>query len=408
MKKIFAWLLRICCFVLIGAAAYTLIGCIRNVNEDYSKDAIMARRNETVQTTQVSTPETVQSTTEPSATPAPVMPETSNVEEDPTVVLSADGTATVNRPTVSVTASFGNIVNSITADLKWYLDDELVYTETGCLVVEGATKTYQAKVDVDQEGADTAQVRLEVSFQDKLVDAETQFPVERMGAGDSIVIRTEEITVTARRDSGIYSGSDLSGDTGDAMAKSDTGLLLAYETNNSGLSALKLKFTDGSEGWVDAADMDITDENCTTDEDYTDDQKMDFVNNMNYDSYTEYLVWVSLYTQKVNVFSGYEGHWTLIETFDCSSGVNETPTTTGVFQIQSIRDRWDLGRTYVEPVLVFNGGEAFTSRPYSTETNEITDETMGEPASGGSIRMLDADIAWMADNIPINTMVVVY
>ena len=394
---------------LIAVAGVTLIRCILNVNEDYSKEAILARRTGSVQTAQPtqSTLE-AQSTVEIPDTPAPMLPDTNTVEENPTVALSADGMATANRSKVSVTASFGNIVYSIQADLEWYLDDELVYTEEDCLLVEGSTRTYDASVNVTEEGSDTAQVRLEVQFQNKTVEAETQFQVERMGAADSIVIRTEEIAVTAKRDSDIYSASDLSSATGDAMESGDSGLLLAYETDNSGLSALKLKFNDGSEGWVDAGDMEITGEDCTTDEDYSDQQKMDFVNNMNYDSYTSYLVWVSLYTQKVNVFQGYEGNWTLVESFDCATGVNETPTTTGVFQVQALQDRWDLGRTYVEPVLVFNGGEAFTSRPYDTESGEISDKTMGTPASGGSVRMLEEDIAWMAENIPLNTMVVVY
>lgn len=393
--------------MLIAAAAYTLIRCVSHVNEDYSEEAIRAR-NSVGQTTVDTTLDSIQSTVEIPATPAPMLPDTNSVEENPTVVLSADGMATVNRPSVSVTASFGNIVYSIMADLNWYVDDELVYTEKDCLLVEGSTKSYTATMDVTEEGAETAQVELEVSFQDKSVSAETEFQVERMGAEDTIVIRTEEITVTAKRDSDVYSDSNLTAATGASMDKAGTGLLLAYETDNSGLTALKLKLSDGSEGWVDAGDMEITDENCTIDEDYTDEQKMDFVNNMNYDSYTEYLVWVNLYTQKVNVFQGYEGNWTLVECFDCASGVNETPTSTGIFQVQSLRERWDLGKTYVEPVLVFNGGEAFTSRPFDSETDEITDETMGEPASGGSIRMMEEDIQWMADNIPINTMVVVY
>ena len=63
---------------------------------------------------------------------------------------------------------------------------------------------------------------------------------------------------------------------------------------------------------------------------------------------------------------------------------------------------------YVEPVLVFNGGEAFTSQPYDVETDEIADDTIGKPASGGGVRLLEDDIAWMSENMLIDTMVVVY
>ena len=62
----------------------------------------------------------------------------------------------------------------------------------------------------------------------------------------------------------------------------------------------------------------------------------------------------------------------------------------------------------MKPVMIYNGGEAITSRPYDAQTNYITDTTMGKPASGGSVRMREDDIQWMAENIPVGTLVVVY
>lgn len=398
MKKIIAWVLRICCFVVIGAASLTLIRCLIHVNDDHSKAALL--EDDPVQTF-----ESGSLTASDSELPLLSVGET---EENPTVILSADGGATANHPTVTTTASFSNIVNSVVADLAWYVDGVLVKEESDCLLVDGSTRSFNVTVDVTEESPETTDVSLTVAFQEKTVDAETSFPVERLGAENSVVIQTAEITVTARRGSDIYEDGSLDEETGETMEKSEEALLLGYETDNSGLSALKLKFEDGSEGWVKADDMKITNENCTTDEDYTDQQKMDFVNSMNYDSRTSYLVWVSLYTQKVNVFRGYKCHWELEESFDCASGVNETPTTTGIFALELQKDRWDLGKTYVEPVLVFNGGEAFTSQPYDAETDEIADDTIGEPASGGGVWLQEDDIQWMVDNLPLDTMVVVY
>lgn len=401
MKKFFAWLLRLCCFAVIGAAAFTLVQCLIHVNDDHSAAAIMGA---------APVPDLSQVT----STMNPVMPSELLLEmdaganENPTVSLRADGTATANHPTVTVTASFGNIVNSILADLYWYVDGELVNESSQCLLVEGSVVTFDARVDVKTMETEQAAVELYVDFAGKRAVSDTTIPVERPGENDSVVIQTEEITVTCIQDCSIYTDSTLSVDTGEIMWEDETGLLLAYDTNSGGLSALKLQFPDGSEGWVSARRNQITDEDCTTDEDYTNQQKMEFVNSMNYDSNTEYLVWVSLYTQKINVFTGYKGHWELAQSFDCASGVNETPTTTGVFVYSILKDRWDLGKTYVEPVLIFNGGEAFTSRPFDVETDEVADKTMGKPASGGSVRMMEDDIAWMADNLPLNTMVVVY
>lgn len=393
MKKVLVWTVRILCLACIGAAAFTLIRCLIHVNDDHSEAALLGP------------------VTPAAAAPNPVVNASalelmdSDVEENPTVNLRADSIATANHPTVTVTASFSDIVKSINASLAWYVDGELKKEES-CLLVEGSTMSFAATVDITEDSPEEATVRLEVGFQDKSVDAETAFEVEPLGAG--IVIQTEEIPVTALRDSEIYEDSDRTVSTGRIMEKSDEGLMLSYESGNTGLTALKLQMEDGSEGWVNADNMRISQEDCTVDEDYTDEQKMDFVNSMNYDSRTSYLVWVSLYTQRVNIFTGYQGHWKLTKSFECASGVNESPTTTGIFAIQDIRERWDLGQTYVEPVLIFNGGEAFTSQPYDIDTDEIDDDTMGEPASGGGVRLVKEDIQWMEDKLPLDTLVVVY
>jgi hypothetical protein len=396
MKKFIAWVLRLCCLAVIGVAAYTLVQCLLHINDDHSAAAIMAN----AQTAQVS------ASSESSQLTDSVLDTSSGVEEEPNVALSADGTATVNHNTITVTASFSNIENSILADLYWYLDGELVSQSSENLLVDGSTMTYKAQVDPETVDAETVQVELQVEFSGKRTTADTEIPVEQ--PENSVVIQTEEITVTCIQDCSIYTSGDLSEDTGEIMWEGETGLLLDYQTNSSGLSALHLQFPDGTDGWVSARRNSITDEDCTTDQDYTEQQKTEFVNSMGYDSDTGYLVWVSRYTQKVNVFTGYKGSWELAESFDCATGINETATSTGIFTYSMLKDRWDLGKTYVEPVLIFNGGEAFTSQPYDVDTDEIVDDTIGKPASGGSVWLQADDIAWMADNLPVNSTVVVY
>jgi lipoprotein-anchoring transpeptidase ErfK/SrfK len=331
-----------------------------------------------------------------------------NLDEDPTVIVYADGTITANRPYALVTAAFGDIESSILADLSWYVDGTLISQETDRLLVEGSTVTCQVDIDPTQEGADTAQVQLVVEFNDKSLTGEMDLEIDRVGDdAETIVIQTEEIPVTAKKDTAICTESDLEDENGE-LSKGDSGLLLEYTSGNSGMTAIRLQFSDGTSGWVSADDVTISDGDYTTDEDYSEEAKTDFVNSMRYDSETEYMVWVSLYTQKVNVFSGYQGNWVLEKTFDCATGSNSSPTSTGTYTYSTLKDRWDLGTTYVEPVLIFNGGEAFTSRPYSADTDEIADETMGEPASGGSVRMLEEDIAWMKENLTIGSLVVIY
>lgn len=404
MKRFFAWVLRLACLAVIGAAVYTLVISLMHVNDDYSAAAIMG--TDSTQTFQSG--DTAENAEEAPQTTGVAQEE---VDEEPTVIVYSDGSVTVSRPYTTVTAAFGEIVNSIVADLNWYLDGELVAHESQRLLVEGSTVSCKVEVDLDNAESDSAVVSLEVIFDEKTVSGKTNVVLERPAteeeAAEAVVIRTEEIPVTAKRATDVYTDALLETRIGE-MERQDTGLLLGYEAGNNGLNALKLLFSDGSSGWVDADDVEISEDDCTTDEDYTDEAKMEFVNTMQYDSQTGVMVWVSLYTQKVNVFYGYQENWVLEKTFDCSTGVNSTPTTTGTFHYQYPVERWDLGSSYVEPVLVFNGGEAFTSQPYDMETNEITDDTMGQPASGGSVRMLPEDIEWMEKNLPLASLIVVY
>lgn len=402
MKNFAAWVMRLACFAVIGAAVYTLVGCLMHINDDYSATAILGTSD--VQTFQSGD------------SGVTAMPQTTGVaenpvDESPTVIVYSDGSATAGRPYVTVTAAFGDIVNSIVADLNWYLDGELVGQETNRLLVEGSTVSCKVDVDLDEAKIPTAEVSLEVLFDEKTISGKTDIqlslPESDEAAEDTVVVQTTEIPVTAKRTSDIYTDASMSTRIG-TMDKSETGLFLSYEAENRGLTALRLLFSDGSTGWVDADDLEISEEDCTTDEDYTTEVKEEFVNSMQYDSQTGVMVWVSLYTQKVNVFSGYQENWTLVQSFDCATGLNTSPTSTGTYRYGYPVERWDLGSTYVEPVLVFNGGEAFTSQPYDSDTGKIANDTMGEPASGGSVWMLEEDLKWMEQNLPLTSLVVVY
>lgn len=397
MKNFLVWMLRLFCFVIIGAAVYTLVGCLVHINDDHSAAAIMGNN----------TPSTFESQTV-ATTPQNTVAAEEAVDENPSLIVYADGKVTANHPYCTVTAAFGDIVSSIVADLDWYLDGELVAQETDRLLVEGSTVSTKIELDENHAAEDVALVTLEVSFDDKSLSGEVEVSLEGYrNQEDTVVISTTEIPVTARKKCNVYAGDSL--DTViDSMDKGDSGLFLAYESDNGGLRAIKVLLGDGSSGWVDADEVTISTEDCTTDQDYEAEDKVEFVNSMQYDSQTTYLVWVSLYTQKVNLFSGYRENWELIKSFDCATGLNDSPTTTGVFTYSVLKERWDLGKTYVEPVLIFNGGEAFTSQPYDTDTEKIADDTIGKPASGGSVWMLEEDIAWMADNLPLGSLVVVY
>lgn len=401
MKTFFKWLIRIICIGLILAASATLVRCFLHRDDDYSLEAVVGAdavisRQQALETGGL----------EPAGAD-PVM-EKIPQEGPVNVIVYCDGDITQNRKTVTATVAFGNVTSSIEANLTWYLDGEVIQEDHDRLLVEGSTVSCPITMNAKEEGADVAAIEVRVAYDDTEVIGATEIAVERMGAEDSIVIRTEEITVTALSDTKTYQDGELTV-AGETMKSGDTALLLGYEKLDNG-KYLKLQNADGDVFWAKDTSLEISQEDCTTDTDYVETEKIEFVNSMGYDSKTEFLVWVSLYTQKVNVFSGYQGHWELLEAFDCSTGVNSTPTSTGTFEISALSDRWELsgGASYVSPVLVFNGGEAFTSQPKDADTGYVIENQIGKPASGGSVRMRQDDIEWLVDRVPLGTMVVVY
>ena len=401
MKKLLSRILRVLCILLILAAAATVVRSVLHMNDDYSYRAVMGHDP-------VTAPEATETPAPSEAPPQMEEPEASPAAEL-TMALEVQGEATIERPSVEVTATFSGIENSLQADLSWYLDGALLEDlSESRLLVEGTAVTVTVSVDPANTDATDAVVELVAEYDGGSAVSGTVFPVD-LSSGE-LSIRTEEIVVTCIQDASIYSDSKFSSDTGKILRAGETGLLLSYEKGGeTGLDALELQFPDGTEGWVSARRCEITDEDCTTREDYTDEQKTGFVNTMGYSSATEYLVWVNLYTQKVNVFQGAKGSWTLVQAFPCATGVNTNPTTIGMFALTSLTGHWDLSDgTYVDPVMTFNGGEAFTSQPKDAATREVANDTIGTPASGGSVWMLEDDITWMARNLSVGTTVVVY
>lgn len=161
-------------------------------------------------------------------------------------------------------------------------------------------------------------------------------------------------------------------------------------------------------GWTDRWACYIPDDTVTTNGelDYSVATKEGFVNLMNYDSKTEYLVWLSRYTQKVIVFQGYQGNWKVIKTMPCSSGANNTPTPEGIYEIYDRTGRWNFDQYYANSVSIFSGGHAFHSVLYGYN-DELWDGRVGIPLSHGCVRMLNEDCQYIY-SLPRYTRVIVY
>ena len=174
----------------------------------------------------------------------------------------------------------------------------------------------------------------------------------------------------------------------------------------------KVSYTDKNgkywQGWTDRWACDIPDDTITTNGslDYSDATKEGWVDAKGYDSATDYLVWVSRYTQKVIVFQGSKGNWKVIKTMPCSSGANNTPTPAGNFTIYQRTSRWNFDYYYVNNVSIFNGGHAFHSILMNYD-DTVNDDRVGTPLSHGCIRMLDEDCNYIY-KLPMGTRVIVW
>lgn len=113
-------------------------------------------------------------------------------------------------------------------------------------------------------------------------------------------------------------------------------------------------------------------------------------------SKTRYLLWISLDKQRVNVFTGYRGHWRLYKTMKCATGQAGTPTITGNWQIY----RKVPSLTGLKFFCGFQGNGFHVGwRSGGLGTNT---------ASHGCVRLASKDAQWIYYNCGLGTRVVVY
>lgn len=132
-----------------------------------------------------------------------------------------------------------------------------------------------------------------------------------------------------------------------------------------------------------------------------------FVNNyFKLSSQTDYLIWVDLKRQLINIFTKNENSWQLLKQIPCATGKNVSPTIKGTFTISSNRGTWMPagGNVWVKNYVGFYSSYYFHSIKVKRD-GSIYDSTVGTVASAGCIRMPLEDSEWFSKNIPVNTTV---
>ncbi len=145
--------------------------------------------------------------------------------------------------------------------------------------------------------------------------------------------------------------------------------------------------------------------------DYESYEKETWVNAKGYASDTGYLIWVNLSMQRVNIFTGSKGNWTLSYSCIVGTGAPGRGTPVGTWKTTyKAWEGWTTSTYTVRPVVGFknNTGYAFHSRLFRPGTKTLSDPSIGFPVSHGCVRMYDDDILYIYNNIPTGTTVVVY
>ena len=219
------------------------------------------------------------------------------------------------------------------------------------------------------------------------------------------IVNPVEIEATLKYWTYTYTSSGL----GNTNGSLDKGSVVYYMDHAGDYSAHVWIPEESRDCWVPYYSISVSDKDYTVYEDFSDTDKEIFVNAKGYESQTDYLIWINLQRQRVNVFQGLKGNWDLIRVFTCSSGKNTTPTPAGVMTYCAYGNGWYHDTYYVKPVLYLdvNRGIALHSILFNPN-GSVQDGTQGTPVSHGCVRMMPEEIKWLADFVPIGTTVVVF
>ncbi len=168
----------------------------------------------------------------------------------------------------------------------------------------------------------------------------------------------------------------------------------------------KIRRANGDIVYVKTSALTYTSEIYTS-KDYSTDEKELFVNYKGYSSKTNYLIWISTYSQHVNIFTGKKGSWKLFRSCLCATGDIWTPTPLGGFTIIKKQSSKKYSNSYYRYLSKFKEANSMHTR-VRYYSGGFVDSRLGRPLSHGCVRMEDANAKYIYQNVPKGTAVVVY
>ena len=140
-------------------------------------------------------------------------------------------------------------------------------------------------------------------------------------------------------------------------------------------------------------------------EEYNLDNATKFINSGNFQSETDYFIWVDLKNFRVNIFKGSSKKWELIKSYICTIGKPATPTPKGTYTVGIKGLYFGVERGYkCWYYTQFKGNYLFHSIIYNLD-GTVRDGRLGMALSDGCIRLEKVNAKWIYDNIPEKTKV---
>ena len=175
-------------------------------------------------------------------------------------------------------------------------------------------------------------------------------------------------------------------------------------------------------GWVSFRSVKLKNHVAGKSNDWSRSVKENYVNKKKFKSSTNYLIWLSKYTQKVYVFKRANKHskWVLQKTYRCSTGTFAHPTPTNMNYIL-IRKQYDRHRVtnkgmryYYKYLSAFGKkgssgrGNAFHTVCWREGTHKMLKPVKDKPNTKGCARMFTGEAKWIYKHVPTKTRVVSY
>ena len=175
-------------------------------------------------------------------------------------------------------------------------------------------------------------------------------------------------------------------------------------------------------GWVSFRSVKLKNHVAGKSNDWSKSVKESYVNKKKFKSSTNYLIWLSKYTQKVYVFKRANKHskWALQKTYRCSTGTFAHPTPTNMNYIL-IRKQYDRHRVtnkgmryYYKYLSAFGKkgssgrGNAFHTVCWREGTHKMLKPVKDKPNTKGCARMFTGEAKWIYKHVPTKTRVVSY